>query len=313
MDLSIIIVNWNARDYLRKCLESVYINSDQLSLEVFVVDNGSVDNSVDMIKRDFPDVSLIENKSNHGFGAANNQALRRCAGEFALILNPDTEVCPGSLRKMVDFLRQNPRAGAVGAKLLNPDGSIQLTCARNFPTIVTEFFWLTTLFRRFPKNRLVGYYLMSYWDHKDERAVDCLSGACVLVRRDILQKLDFFDEDYFMYGEDVDLCYRIKKSGWQIWYLPEAQLIHYGRGSSNRISETAAIYDRKAIQLFFKKQHGALTAGFYRLECIFISLAMAMTCALILIVPFVEERHKVKKVFLENVAILLWGVRLREG
>jgi len=309
MDLSIVIVNWNAKDYLRKCLESIYRNSESLVFEVFTVDNGSADGSAEMVRREFPKVILIENKDNPGFGRANNQALRNCNGEFVLILNPDTEVLAGALGVMADFLRQKEKAGAVGAKLLNSDGTVQFTCARNFPTLLTEFFWLTTLVRRFPDSKIVGHYLMSYWDHNDRREVDCLSGSCIMARRDVLKGLGYFDENYFMYGEDVELCYRIKKGGWEIWYLPEAEIIHYGGGSSWKIAETAAIYDRIAMTIFFKKYYGFLTAAIYRIMCFLIGLAMSAVSAIIL--PFTSERKKMKKIFYENLAVFEWSVGLR--
>src|SRR3990167_2013303 len=309
MDLSIVIVNWNARDYLRKCLESIYGNSEALALEIFVVDNGSSDGSAEMLREKFPNVMLIENKGNPGFGAANNQALKVCASDLVLMLNPDTEVSAGALASMANFLRQNAKAGAVGAKLLNADKTIQLTCARNFPTILSEFFWLTTLVRRFPGNRIIGGYLMSYWDHNDKREVDCLSGACIMARLEVLRKLGYFDEDYFIYGEDVDLCYRIKKAGWQIWYLPEAEITHYGGGSSRGIAEAAAILDRIAIKTFFMKHRGILTAAGYRTMCLFTSLAMSAISGAILL--FARERGKMKKVFLENLAVFEWSAGLR--
>ncbi len=309
MDLSIVIVSWNARDYLRKCLTSIYKNSNGLETEIFVVDNGSGDESAGMVRKEFPGVKLIENTANPGFGAANNQALKRCAGKFTLILNPDTEISGRALAEMVNFMRQNGKIGALGAKLLNADGTVQLTCARNFPTMLTEFFWLTTLVRRFPKNRLVGRYLMSYWDHNDKREVDCLSGACVMARRDVLKGIGYFDESYFMYGEDVDLCYRIKKAGWQVWYLPEAEIIHYGGGSSGRIAETAAIYDRISITKFLRKRHGILMAVVYRVMCFFIGLGMSSIFGVALI--FTREREKIRKVFFENLAIFEWAAGLR--
>ncbi|MFA6355980.1 MAG: glycosyltransferase family 2 protein [Candidatus Omnitrophota bacterium] len=311
MDLSVVIVNWNAENYLKRCLESVYACNKGLSIEVFVVDNNSSDGSVRMIRSDFPQVKLLENKDNPGFGAANNRALKACTGEFVLILNPDTEVRDGAVGKMTGFLRADPDAGAAGAKLLNADGSVQMTCARNYPDLATEFFWLTTLVRRFPKNRAAGRYLMSYWDHNDRREVDCLSGACIMARSKVLKDIGFFDEDYFMYGEDVDLCYRIKKAGWHIWYLPEAEIVHYGGGSTNRIAEKAAIYDRIAISLFFRKHYGALTAALYRAMCLFIGSAMAVIAGASM--PFMKDRAKPKKVFFENLAILAWSLGLRNG
>lgn len=310
MDLSIVIVNWNSKDYLRRCLESIYRNPGTLILEIVVVDNGSNDGSAEMLKREFSNVKLIENKGNPGFGAANNQALKRCESDFVLILNPDTEVSAGALELMVNFLRQNEKAGAVGGKLLNADRTVQLTCARNFPTLLTEFCWLTTLVRRFPDNKIIGRYLMSYWDHNDRREVNCLSGACIMARRDVLKALDYFDERFFMFGEDVDLCYRIKRSGWQIWYLPEAEIIHYGGGSSKGIAEAAAIYDRTAISIFFRKYHGASKAIAYRIMCFFVGLGMAGISGAF--IPFASEREKMNKIFFENLAIFEWSTGLRK-
>jgi len=309
VDLSIIIVSWNTKDYLLKCLNSIYRNIKNMTFEIIVIDNASSDGSTEMIRLKFFDVILIENKQNIGFGAANNQAIKRSGGKYVLILNPDTEILGESLNTMVTFLNENPKVGIVGPKILNPDNSIQLTCARNFPTLATEFFWLTSLVRRFPKNRVIGHYLMSYWDHNDRRRVDCLSGACMMVRRDTLEKLGLFDEDYFMYGEDVDLCYHIKKSGWQIWYLPEAQIIHSGGESSKRISETAPVYDRQSIQLFFKKHHGEFIANIYKFMCLFIGFIMTITSGLILLCPLIKERWKFKKLFLENKSIFFWALK----
>lgn len=313
MDLSIVIVNWNAKDYLNKCVASIYENATNLSFEIIVVDNASSDGSAEMLRSEFPSVILIENKNNPGFGAANNQALKRCASEFVLILNPDTEVLDGAFVTMVSFMKQNEKAGAVGAKLLNANGAAQLTCARNFPTLLTEFFWLTTLVRRFPKNRIVGHYLMSYWDHNDKREVDCLSGACIMARQDVLKKLNYFDEDYFIYGEDADLCYRIKKAGWQIWYLPEAEIIHYGGASSKSISEKAVIYDRESLYTYFKKHKGILTAICYKVMCIFIGIGMVCVSAPAYFWFLIKGKDDFRKTLLENRAILLWALNLRKA
>ena len=312
MDLSIIIVNWNARDYLRKCLESVNKHSNGLNLEIFVVDNSSNDGSIEMLKREFTKINLIENKNNPGFGAANNQALKKCGSEYVLILNPDTEVSAGALSAMVNFMKENKKAGAVGAKLLSADKTIQFTCARNFPTLLTEFFWLTTLVRRFPNNRLIGGYLMSYWDHNDRREVNCLSGACIMARLEVLRELDYFDEDYFMYGEDIDLCYRIKKAGWNIWYLPEAEIIHYGGVSSKNISERAVIYDRESLYTFFRKHQGVFAAMCYKITCIFVGLIMVFISGIAYLWFLIRGKDDFRKLYLENCAILFWALKLRK-
>lgn len=270
--LSVVIVNWNVREPLKECLESIFKTSRDMELEVIVVDNNSSDGSVEMVKEKFPSVVLIENNRNSGFGAANNQGIRISKGEYILILNPDTVIFPNLLQRMTVFLDQNSDAGAVGPKILNPDGSIQFECARNFPTPLTEFFVLSTLYKRFPGSKIFGKYLMSYWDHNDQREVELLSGACALIRKKVFDEVGLFDEGFFMYTEETDLFYRIKKQGWKIYFLPSAQITHFWGKSTDQIPHTMAVEARKSMELFFQKHYGLGAVIAHRAAIIFTSL-----------------------------------------
>jgi len=210
-DLSVVIVNYNVKAFLEQCLIAIARARGDLNIEIFVVDNASVDGSQAMVKKRFPHVNLIENRQNVGFSTANNQAIKRAQGEYILILNPDTLIQEDTLSILKKKLDDNPRLGAVGCKLLNPDGSFQIASRRSFPTPWVAFSRITGLSRLFPKSRLFGKYNLSYLDPDIESEIDVLAGSLMMLRQTALDEVGYFDEDYFMYGEDIDLCYRIKK------------------------------------------------------------------------------------------------------
>ncbi len=254
--LSIMIVSWNVREDLCKCLGSIYASDFSDSLDVIVVDNASQDGTVEMIHQVFPNVNLITNSRNVGFPKANNQALAVAQGEFVLYLNPDTVVSPSTLSTCVQFLRENKDIGLLGCKVLYPDGSVQYECARNFPSLTTmigEAFYLHMLF---PKNPYLGRTLMGYWDHQDSRDVPCLIGAFMLGRRSVVQSLGGMDESVFMFFEDTDLCYRVKQQGWRVFYLANASVIHVSGQSQKRYSGQLEYSKAKARYAFFKKHVG---------------------------------------------------------
>lgn len=261
LDLSIIIVSWNVENYLRNCLKSIYETTSGISFEIFVVDNASADRSVRMVKKDFPQVKLITNKENLGFPKANNQAIKVSNGKYILLLNPDTVVRGNALEQMVDFLEGNPTVGAVGPKIFSDDGTIQFTCARNFSTLLTSFSSIFLLRRLFPKSRIWGRKLMGYWDHKDNRSVECLSGACIMIRRKTIDNVGMLDDVISMYLEDTDICYRIRKNNWINYYLSSAEVVHFGRGSSNKSSlgKNLEIMQIQAGDIFFKKHCSIFT------------------------------------------------------
>lgn len=258
--LSIVVVNWNARDLLRSCLRSIYANPQKCSFDVTVVDNASADGSTDMVRQCFPEVRLIENRRNVGFAHANNQGIRRSNGRLILLLNPDTEVQAGALQALTNFLDGQPRAGAVGPRLLNPDGSLQPSCHPT-PTLAREFWRLFHLDAIYPYAR----YPMHRWDQDTPRRVDVIQGACLLLRRDALDQVGLLDEDYFMYSEEVDLCTRLRRAGWQIYWVPRAKVVHYGAQSTRQVADEMFLQLHRSKVLYFRKHCNNLTVRLYKL------------------------------------------------
>lgn len=252
-DLSIIIVNYNVKEYLKNLLHSIKKASQNLSTEIFVVDNASDDGSVEMIREKFPEVKLIANEKNLGFGKANNLALKEASGKFILLINPDTLVAEDTFSKLIEFFESHPDAGMVGCKILNPDGTLQLACRRSFPGPWTSFTKVTGLSSLFPKSKLFARYNLTYLDENQTYEVDAISGSFMMMRKEVYDKVGGFDEQFFMYGEDLDLCYRIQKAGYKIYYVHTTQIIHYKGESTKRSSldETKVFYN--AMHLFVKK------------------------------------------------------------
>jgi len=254
--VSVIIVNYNVKDLLRQCLRSVEKSLVHIPSEVIVVDNNSVDGSVQMLMEEFPHITLIANHLNSGFSSANNQGIQISKGEFFLILNPDTIVEEDTILTLVKFMDSYPKAGAVGCRILNPDGTFALESRRSFPTPSIAFYRMTGMSRMFPNSRTFGQYNLTYLPEDEISTVDALSGSCMFLRRSALISSEnpnlpvagLFDEGFFMYGEDLDLCYRIQQSGWSIYYTPETQIIHY-KGESTKKG------DLRYVRLFY----GAMT------------------------------------------------------
>ena len=255
LDLSISIVNWNTKDLLRDCLKSIYENTHGIDYEIFVADNASTDGSSEMVEREFPQVKLIKNKENVGFAKANNQIIKESRANFVLLLNPDTVILDNAIGKMVRFMWSHSEVGAVGPKLLNPDGTIQFVCGRSFPTLSAVFFEKSLLSTLFPHNRITGKYYMGYWNHDDTREVDLLSGACMMVRRQTINEVGLMDEQFFMYGEDVDWCYRIKQAGWKIYLLADAQVTHLGGQSVEVLDDRGRVASYQSMQKYFRKYY----------------------------------------------------------
>lgn len=263
IDLSISIVNWNVKELLKKCLNSILENKDNLNIEIFVVDNNSKDGSQDMVKKDFPQVKLIENKSNVGYAAANNKALKFSKGKYILLLNPDTEIKPKAIRNMIDFMESNPRAGAIGPKLLNPDGTLQRSCV-SFPTLETALYNALFLDALLPKSKIFGKYNMGYWNHNDLREVDQPMGAALMVRKKTIDQIGLMDEYNLFWFDEVDWCHEIKKHGWKIYYFPDAQVLHHKGQSFKKWKSPKEIWKsnylwRSARNYFFRKRYGPLS------------------------------------------------------
>lgn len=261
VDLSVVILNFNTVELTRTCLTTLLASElAPYTMEVIVCDNGSTDGSVSMINKEFPEVTLIENKKNLGFAAGNNPGLRRAKGRYVLLLNTDTEMPPKTLATMIRFMDDHPDVGASTCKVLLPDGSMDPACHRGFPTPWVAFTYLTKLEKLFPKTKLFGEYHQGYKDFTTIHEVDCIVGAFFLVRHEVIDAVGLLDEEYFMYGEDIDWAYRIRAAGWKIMYNPTVTLLHKkkqsGRSSVLRARRvTTQTYFHKYNWLFYKKHY----------------------------------------------------------
>jgi hypothetical protein len=251
-----VIVNWNTRELLAECLTSLYDTITDPTFDVWVVDNASTDGSVEMVRNDFPGVHLIVNAHNEGFARANNLAMARSRGRYLLLFNSDALALPGAVQALVRLADAEPRAGIIGARLLNPDGSFQASYTP-FPSLRQEFLILTGLGRLLHGRQ---YPSRGPEEHKGPQVVDYVEGACLLVRRQAMEEVGGLDEGYFMYAEEVDWCYTMKRAGWQVWYQPAARIIHLGGGSSRqrRTQREADLY-RSRVR-FFRKHYGDTAA-----------------------------------------------------
>lgn len=266
-DLSIVIVSWNTCQHLENCLDSILRIPPSLSFEIWVVDNDSNDGTTKMVRERFSQVHLLENHENVGFARANNQAIERCTGKYLLLLNPDTLVDPASLNALVDFLESSPEAGAAGAKLLNMDGSLQISSHR-WPTLSRE------VSRLFHLDRFIPYedYPLEKWKSDLAQEVDAIKGACLILRREVLDLIGYLDEDYFIYTEEVDLCYRIQRAGWRLFWVPQAQVFHHGGQSTQQMPTEMFLNLYQSKIKYFYKHNGILVAHMYKLILVFASL-----------------------------------------
>jgi hypothetical protein len=251
--LSVIIVNYNVREFLHHSIVSLQKAMRGIRGEVLVVDNASDDGSVQMLQKNFPWVRVIINRNNEGFARANNQALRAARGEFLLLINPDTVVQEDTLRVMLRFFQENPGVGMAGCKILNPDGTFQLACRRSFPTPWVAFTRLAGLSGLFPRSRLFGRYNLTYLSPDETYEIDAVSGSFMMLRRQVYQEVGGLDEAFFMYGEDLDWCYRIQREGWRIYYVHSTQIIHYKGESTRRSSVDEIRMFYEAMHLFVRK------------------------------------------------------------
>ena len=273
-DLTISIVSYNTKSLLKDCLNSVYKNTKGINYEIIVVDNNSNDGSAGMVEKEFPQVILIRNKENVGFAKANNQAFSLSRGKYFLLLNSDTIVLLRSIRRLVEFMDSHPEAGVVGCKLFYPDGSVQpWACISSnvWSSLWLALFGLFNIKRLLPDPRLrrflgkyfrrivgksVDSYLSHYWDHRPVQEVDQVSGACLLARRSAIEETGLLDENFFMYGEDVDCCIRIKQKGWKVYLLSDIKVIHYTSQSFKETPYHSLVQRYKSMYYFFEKHYG---------------------------------------------------------
>jgi GT2 family glycosyltransferase len=271
VDVSVIIVNWNTRELLRRCIESVLAQSAPLETEVIVVDNDSQDGSAEMVRQSFPGVTLIANGRNRGFAAANNQGIELATGKYILLLNSDTIVLNNAIARAVRLMPDD--AAALGVRVLNPDGTLQPTCFM-YPSALNMLLSSTYLYKLFPRVRFFGRERMTWWDRDDNRQVDVVTGCFLLARREAVDAIGPMDERFFMYAEETDWCYRFGKAGWKVMFTPGAEIIHYGGASTRRAASDMWLQQRGSTLLFIKKHRSrptywlccGLTAAFFILR-----------------------------------------------
>lgn len=286
MDLSIVIVNWNTRDLLRDCLNSVSDAIEALSVEVLVVDNASKDNSCTMVREEFPNVRLIESESNLGFAGGNNLALARATGRYVLLLNTDTLVHGNVLAEAVAWLDRHPDVGVLGPRVLNTDGSIQASCSA-FPSLrhlAMQTLGLTKLAKW-------DSYRMTGWDRSSERRVEVISGAAMFVRRAAMEEVGLLDENFFFYGEETDWCRRYAKAGWALVFAPIPEITHFGNGSAAKLNHRRDVLMTEGTTRLHKK-HGGYFA--------------ALACFVMLIA------HNVSRAIFWSIASVVKGSQARE-
>lgn len=253
--VSVLIVSYNVREYLLQCVEAVYANGE-VPLEVVVVDNASKDGSADALAERFPQTHLVRMRKNVGFGKANNAGLEHCRGRFVLLLNPDVEVSEHCIGALADFLLVRPDVGAVGPRLLRPDGRLDQACRRGFPTPSTAFYRVSGLSRVFPHSRAFNRYNMGHLPVDRAHEIDSGTAACLMLRKVAVDRIGLFDPAFFMYGEDLDLCYRLKQHGWKVYYLPAAEAVHV-KGASTRQATARMLYEFHSAMWTFHHKHFA--------------------------------------------------------
>jgi len=303
MDLSIIIVNWNTKNLLAGCLGSVEENVqtlERLNVETFVVDNASSDGSAAMVREEFPWVRLIANAENVGFACANNQAIRQSQGHYVLLLNSDTEIYPRATNLMVGFLETHPVAAGCGPRLLNADGSLQASC-HPILTPGREFWRLMFLDRIWRR----ATYNQRRWDQEEPRRVEVIKGACLLLRRKALDQVGLLDEQYFMYTEEMDLCYRLLAAGWELWWTPRAAVRHYGEASTRQIAEDMYVQLYRSKAQFHRKFGGELEVRRFRwlLGLAYTSRWALAGVASLAVPPFADRARTYRRLLRELVTL----------
>lgn len=297
IDISIVIVNYKVKEYIANLLNSIRMASNNLKLEIFVVDNNSGDDSIPFLKKNDKDVIYIQNNENTGFGKANNQAIRRASGKYSLIINPDTLISEDTLSTLISHMEANENCGAAGCKILNPDGTFAPESRRSVPTIWSSACKVFGLNAIFPNSKLFGKYYLSWLDEDTPSKVPVLSGAFMFWRTGVLKDLDGFDERFFMYGEDIDLCYRIQETNYHIDYVPTTSIIHY-KGESTKKGDLKYIrLFNKALYQFFDKQYSSQYSLFFKT---FIYIAVLLRT----IFSFIGSRMRQAKIVLFDILII---------
>jgi GT2 family glycosyltransferase len=314
MDLSVVIVNYNVRYFLEQCLKSVRKASENISCETFVVDNNSADGSCSMVSISFPEVHLIRNSENEGFSAACNQAIRQSKGDYILLLNPDTVVEEDTFARCLSFMKSHPDAGAIGVKMLNGNGRLHPESKRALPTPSSAFFKISGLSGLFPRSGIFNRYYLGHLNSSETTEADVLSGAFMFIRREALDKTGLLDETFFMYGEDIDLSYRIIKAGFKNYYFPDVKIIHYKGESTPKGELNNTIHFYRAMLIFIGKHY---KKSGYRPVLFFMGVAIYILATIsvlknLLIKYFLPLTDSVVIYLIFSIIIPVWG-RFRFG
>jgi len=310
MDLSIIIVNWNSREYLGQCIASILSETHGIEYEIVVIDNASFDGSGEMLRECYPQVRFIQSDVNLGFAKANNAAFHQSRGRHVLFLNPDTVLVGPAVNTMLYHLRKLPDAGAVGCKLLNGDKTVQTSCIQPFPTILNQLLDSELLRSLWPTSSLWGNApLFGGWDAEE---VEAISGACVMMNRGVFDQVGLFCEDYFMYAEDIDLCHTIRQAGRKNYYIPDATVIHFGGGSTGKGSSGfSEIIMRESIWRFFRKTRGGNYGFSYRISTLIAAIGrLALLITIFPLYIFRPDKISWNSSLRKWGAILAWSLGL---
>lgn len=313
VDLSIIIVNWNSKEYLRSCIESILLWTSHIAYEIVVIDGASFDGCGEMLHQCFPQVRFIQSETNVGFAKANNRAFHESQGRYILFLNPDTELINSAINIMFDFIRKTPNAGAIGCKLLNADKTVQTSCIQSFPTLLNQFLDSEVLRRLWPKSSLWGNATL-FDDQTAAREVNGIVGACIMVERSLFEKVGFFSEEYFMYAEDLDLCHKIQKAGRINYYLSDATIIHFGGGSSEKApSDFSVVMMRESVWRMLKKTRGSVYGVAYRISTMVLSISRLIVLAALFPMHLTRRGEKSwNGSFRKWKTILTWSLGLKK-
>lgn len=279
MKLSIVIPTYNANEWIQGCIDSIRQHGPRYDYEIIVVDDNSTDDTPEIVRQQFPDVRLFSNEKNVGFGKTANVGLRASAGEYVLVLNNDTWVHEGALERLIEYLDRHSSVGIVGPKVLSADGSLQQQCRRRIPTPAAALLYFTGVANLFPANPRVAGYLMTASDENATTEVDAVSGACLMVRRAVMDQIHGFDEEYYLYGEDMDFCWRTKLAGWKVVYYPKAAITHFGgQGGTGKKRLYATIEWHRAMWIFYRK-HRAPKVAFPERALVYSAIALKTALA----------------------------------
>jgi GT2 family glycosyltransferase len=311
MSLSILIVNWNSKDYLRKCLQTVQSTCADLSPQVVVVDGGSFDGCGEMLAAEFPETEFIQSRENLGFGKSNNLGFERISGDVLLLLNPDTELTPGAVQEMLAALERLPKPGIIGVRLHRSDGVLQTSCVQRLPTPLVEFLSADVLQKAFSKAPIWG--TREAFNAMAPVEVESVTGACMLMYSATFRAVGGFSKQYFMYGEDLDLCFKVRRLGLKIYHIPTIAIMHYGGASTGgEFNKFSAILMRESVYLYMKANRGLVDAMNYRILMALSSTIrltlLAATCLLSCPPPKTAQLNYIRK----WLAILRWSVGLEK-